>query len=330
MIKKNKWKLLVSSLVTVLPIAVGLILWDALPERMATHWGFDGTADGWSGKPFAVFFMPLLLLAVHWVCLLVTSLDPKNKGQTQKIVGLVFWICPMISLFASGMIYAAAMGTGVRVEATLPVILGVIFVVVGNYLPKCKQNYTIGIKVPWALENEENWNATHRFGGKVWVLGSLLLMLCVFLPVWVTYYAVTALMAVMVLLPVVYSYVYHRRHGTTATAMPVSQQRLRAWVLVILLLVAAVLLLIGNIKVQYGETSFTVSGTLYRSLTVDYDAIDSIEYRDQDTAGARTNGYGSMRLLTATNKWLLAHAEAPEAKNGAVVGLVGENPVVNY
>lgn len=211
MIKKNKWKLLVSSLVTVLPIAVGLILWDALPERVATHWGFDGTADGWSGKPFAVFFMPLLLLAVHWVCLLVTSLDPKNNGQTQKIVGLVFWICPMISLFASGMIYAAALGTGVKVEASLPVILGVIFVVVGNYLPKCKQNYTIGIKVPWALENEENWNATHRFGGKVWVAGGLLSMLCILLPQAVMNYALFMIIIPVAVIPCLYSYGYYRK-----------------------------------------------------------------------------------------------------------------------
>ena len=180
MIKKNKLKLLISSIVILLPVIAGLILWNRLPERMATHWGITGAADGFSSKPFAVFAMPLFVLAVHWICVIVTAADPKNKNQTQKAVSLVFWICPFVSLFSGAVIYAAAFGMNFSINILLPVITGLIFIVIGNYLPKCKQNYTVGIKVIWALENEENWNATHRFGGKVWVIGGVLLMLCVF------------------------------------------------------------------------------------------------------------------------------------------------------
>ena len=109
MIKKNKWKLLISSIVILLPVIVGLIMWDSLPERMATHWGFTGTADGFSSRPFAVFALPLILLAGHWVCVIVTAADPKNKNQTKKAVSLVFWIFPFVSLFSGAVIYAAAL-----------------------------------------------------------------------------------------------------------------------------------------------------------------------------------------------------------------------------
>ncbi|MCH5188446.1 MAG: SdpI family protein [Oscillospiraceae bacterium] len=212
MIKKNKWKLLISSIVTLLPVIVGLIMWDSLPERMATHWGFTGAADGFSSRPFAVFALPLILLAGHWVCVIVTAADPKNKNQTQKAVSLVFWICPFVSLFSGAVIYAAAFGMNFSINILLPVVTGLIFIVIGNYLPKCKQNYTMGIKVAWTLENEENWNATHRFGGRVWVIGGVLLMLCAFLPNTVMYYVFIVLISLLGIIPVIYSYVYYRRH----------------------------------------------------------------------------------------------------------------------
>ncbi len=68
MIKKNIWRLLISSVIILLPIVAGLLLWNSLPERIATHWGADGKADGWSGKTFTVFALPLIMLALHCVC----------------------------------------------------------------------------------------------------------------------------------------------------------------------------------------------------------------------------------------------------------------------
>ena len=212
MIKKNKWKLLISSIVILLPVIAGLILWERLPEKMATHWGFNSEADGWSDRPFAVLALPLIMLAVHWICVIVTAADPKNRDQTQKAVSLIFWICPFVSLFTGAIIYAAALGMDFGMNTVLPVFMGLIFVVIGNYLPKCKQNYTVGIKVPWALENEENWNATHRFGGKVWVIGGVLLMLCAFLPKAVMYYVFFVIVILLPIIPTIYSYMYYRRH----------------------------------------------------------------------------------------------------------------------
>ena len=92
MIKRNKLKLIFSSILIFLPSVVGLLLWNRLPESMTTHWGADGNADGFSGKAFAVFGMPLILLAIHWLCIFFTTKDPKNKDQNHKVFGLVLWI----------------------------------------------------------------------------------------------------------------------------------------------------------------------------------------------------------------------------------------------
>ena len=212
MMKQNKWKLLISSAVLLLPMLAGVILWNKLPAKVPTHWGFDGTVDGWGSKAFAVFGLPLILLATHWICVFVTSLDPKNKGQSQKVFGLILWICPLVSLFVGVSVYAGALGMAVNVGALAMWAMALMFIVIGNYLPKCKQNYTVGIKVPWTLESEENWNATHRFGGKVWVMGGALIALCAFLPRVILFPVFLVLLTVLVFLPILYSYLYYRKH----------------------------------------------------------------------------------------------------------------------
>ena len=211
MIKNNKWKLIISSLIILLPIVFGLVMWNQLPERIATHWGPDGTPDGWSSRAFAVFALPLFIFVMHWLCVLVTSKDPKNKDKNQKAQGLVLFICPMISLLGNGLVYTTALGMSLRVEMIMPVFFGLLFIVLGNYLPKCRQNYTIGIKISWTLNSEENWNATHRFAGKLWMIGGALIMLCAFLPTTYIFIAFFVITMIMVIIPAIYSYRFYKK-----------------------------------------------------------------------------------------------------------------------
>ena len=208
MIKKN-WKvLLVTSIVILLPVLAGLFLWNQLPEQIPSHWNAAGEVDGWSSKPFTVFGMPLILLAAQWLCTLGTGADPKKNNHPPKILHLVLWIIPVLSAVLHAVIYTTALGKEVRMEVVMPVFIGILFTIIGNYLPKCKQNYTIGIKIPWTLSSEENWNRTHRFAGRLWVICGIAIMLTgffggfwVFLPV----------VILMVLAPVIYSYLLYRK-----------------------------------------------------------------------------------------------------------------------
>lgn len=210
MIRNNKLKIILSSVVILLPILIGLILWNELPDKIATHWGFGGEANGWSSKPFAVFFIPAFMLAIHLVCLIASSFDKKNEGQSKKALSLIFWICPVISLFTNAVIYASAMGISFNMDSLMLTVLGLSFIIIGNYLPKCKQNRTMGIKLKWTLKDEENWNATHRFGGKVWVIGGILLMLCAFLPSAAEPYALLIILSALIIIPIAYSYAYFK------------------------------------------------------------------------------------------------------------------------
>lgn len=210
MIKKNLKLLILTSVIILLPILAGLILWDKLPDEIPVHFNAQGVADGWAGKGFGVFGMPLFLLALHWFCTAVTGLDPKSKNITKKNMGLVLWICPATSLFVNGIVYAYALNSKIDISTACMLFFGVLFIVVGNYMPKCKQNYSIGIKISWTLNSEKNWNYTHRLAGKVWVAGGLLIIATSFLNlVWLF----TAITIIMIVTPVAGSYLYHKKEN---------------------------------------------------------------------------------------------------------------------
>jgi len=213
MFTNRKKQLIISSILILLPILAGLILWNRLPDTIATHWGPDGAADGWSSKTFAVMGLPLFLLAVHWFGLWLTSSDKHNANQTAKAIQLMLWICPVISILGSSALYCSALGIHLNMVTLPAALMGILFIVIGNYLPKCKHNYTIGIKLPWTLASEENWNATHRFAGKVWVIGGVGFFLLMLIPEEKTFVFTLIIMAILVLIPTVYSYLYSRKEA---------------------------------------------------------------------------------------------------------------------
>ena len=212
MIKKNKFKVLISSVLILLPVLFGVAVWNELPEKIVTHWGADGNPDGFSSKAFAVFGLPLIILAIHWLCLIFSRFDPKNTNQHPKVMAIVFWICPAVSILCAAFIYSYSFKIELNVGGICIAFMGILFIILGNYMPKCKQNYTMGIKIPWTLNDEANWNATHRFAGKLWVVGGILLLPAAFLPETVLPW-ILIVIAPLVLAPIIYSGVYHKKHN---------------------------------------------------------------------------------------------------------------------
>jgi uncharacterized membrane protein len=307
MIKKYRTHIILSSIVILLPVLAGLILWNRLPDAMTTHWGADGNADGWSGKGFAVFGLPLILLAFHWLMLLLDSRLTKNYEENRKAYRIVFWIIPLISLFANGFSYAFALGWEFRPEVLVSLSVGLMFIIIGNYLPKIRQNPTLGIKISWTLTSEENWNRTHRMAGKLWVGGGIFLLFTVFLPMKIASWVWPAVLLLLAGIPVGYSYYLHRTLTRTNDAMieemtePVrtfyrNGSRISLVLVPVILIGCAVLMFTGNVDLQFGETSFTIEATYWDDLTVDYAGIDSVEYREDGVDGERVGGYGSPRV----------------------------------
>lgn len=209
-LKTYKKTMILTSIIILLPILAGVLLWNQLPDSVATHFDMDGVPNGWSSKGFTVFGVPLFLLACHFLCTFATSMDPKRQNMSEKLFTLVLWICPVISIMMPIVIYGYALGFETSNGYYGCAFLGVLFIIIGNYLPKCKQNYTMGIKIPWTLNDEENWNHTHRMAGFLWVAGGFAIVANAFLRMEWLFLIVFVL---MVAAPVVYSYLYYKKHG---------------------------------------------------------------------------------------------------------------------
>lgn len=209
MLKKNLFKIILSSAVTLIPMVVGLVLWDKLPEQMATHFAYNGEVTGYSSKFFTVVGLSMILLVSNLICIIATTADPKRKNISDLVLNVIFAIVPLCALFSGLLIYKDALGLSINIESLWPIFLGVVFIGIGLILPKCKQNYTVGIKVPWALHSEENWDKTHAFAGKLWTIGGVIITVAGFLKL---QYIVIIGIIVLALVPMVYSYVYYRKH----------------------------------------------------------------------------------------------------------------------
>ena len=307
MFKKYKKQLIISSILILLPIVFGLLMWDQLPDTMTTHWGVDGQADGWSSKGFAIFFLPLFLLGMHLLCVWITDLTNRGNDQHFKVMNIIFWIMPVISFMSNGMVYAIAMGKVWEMNALMPILMGLIFTIVGNFLPKCRQNTTIGIKVVWALNNEENWNATHRFSGKLWVAAGLVSMMTVLLPMKIGYPIMFVALIGAGAGSTLYSYLYYKKQIKAGTAVPTKDipvdPKLKTinriiWALVIAIMIGtAFLMFSGSIDYDFREDALVMDASFYSPITVRYENIEDIELREGDVDGTRVGGLGSFRLL---------------------------------
>ena len=295
--KQQKWKYVLSSIMIVVPVLIFWILVNTRTEEMKVTGGLT------TGNMMVIVgIQTVLLLAVHLLCLYVTMKDRGNQNQSKKAIGMVFWIVPIISFFATGICMKAVFDLPYDLTFFVFVLLGLLFMLIGNYLPKCRRNFTLGIKVKWALCNDENWNMTHRFGGKVWVLAGLALLILAFLPEQVFFVTFLPVLLVMIFAPILYSYLYYRKQKAAGTYTedadnPYKTTGKYVRVIVIVIVVAVALLLTtGSFKIQYNDSDFTVEAACWSDLTVRYDEIEDIEYLEQYRKGDREMGFGSFKL----------------------------------
>lgn len=273
--KENRWMIILTSIITLLPVLAGNTI-------------------------------PVFIFIVHMICVFATIWDKNNKGQSRKVMRMIFWICPFLSLYVTGLNYAVKSGLEFGVDILTFLMIGVLFVAIGNYLPKCKQNYTIGIKVPWVYTSEENWNRTHRLGGKLWVIGGLLLLLSIFIPgEGVKEVVIVTVILAMVVIPVVYSYLFYRKEREEGKAVSPSvllgrNGKVSAVFVVGIFIFVGIMMFTGNIEFQCGKDALVIEADYWEDMTVSYDRIESVEYREEGVSGSRTAGFGSARLLMGT------------------------------
>lgn len=310
MIKNHKWKAVISSIVILLPVIFGIVMWKQLPATMVSHWGADGVADGTASKWFMVLVTPLIFLAIHWFMLWVMTAVDKNNTQNNKITGICYGILPVLSLVVHVFIYSIALGKEWKLIALIPVVIGAAFMLIGNYLPKTTRNRTMGIKLHWTMGNDENWNKTHRLGGMLWFWGGLVILASAILPVKIMVGVMVVFIAISIIVPTVYSYSIYKKHKAEGVEYePVfnkKSDKVAIWITAIfvplILIGTTVLLFTGNIEVAFTDTDFKIVASYAEDITVSYGEVDSVEYRESFDIGIREFGFGSPRLSTGTFK----------------------------
>lgn len=190
------------------------INYDTLPERVPTHFGLDGTANGWSDKS-TLWVMPAGLCALLYIVMfLIPVLDPKKRialmGKKYNQLRAIFAI--FFSLLSIYLIYISKEGS-LENPNVFFAILGLLFLMFGNYLQALRENYFFGIRTPWTLESEVVWRKTHRLGARLWVSGGLLTIIlsAVIRDSLVLGISFLVIVGIMSIIPVAYSYIEYRK-----------------------------------------------------------------------------------------------------------------------
>lgn len=205
--KKIDKTLIVTSALCLLPVVLGLTLYSKLPAQIPVHFESSGVPDRFFSKPLAVFGLPAVLAAINIYVHFRLNRDPKAENASGALKQAYKWVVPIAALVLMPVSLFMAMGAAIPIAMIGQGLTGLVIAIAGNYLPKCRRNYTIGIRLPWTLDSEENWTRTHRFAGFVWAAGGLLIVINAFAGVpWAT----LAILALLFVLPPVYAYLSYR------------------------------------------------------------------------------------------------------------------------
>lgn len=201
----------ISFLFIVAAVVAAAYLYPSLPEQIPTHWNFQGEVDDYTPKPWGVIVLPLAAILVFVIMRVIPLISPKGF-RTDKFIDVINVFTVTLVGFMSCvavLVLLEANGADFRFNEMIYAGIGLLLVVLGNYMGKLRKNFFIGIRTPWTLASDEVWSRTHRLGGKVFILVGLFLMLnsiIRFQQHWVI-----AAIVIVALVPVVYSYVIYRR-----------------------------------------------------------------------------------------------------------------------
>lgn len=199
------------------PFIYSALIYPQLPSRIPTHFNIEGKADAWGG-PESIFIGPGIMGAVSiFIYVLMTNLksfDPKKYDDKNDTLYGNFALITVafLSVLSSIIIYSSTHADQINVGKLILPLLGLSFAGLGWYMPKFKQNYFVGFKLPWTLENETNWNETHKVAGNIWIYGGLFQAVTTFiLPMKFGFICFMTATAVMVIIPSIFSYRLFKR-----------------------------------------------------------------------------------------------------------------------
>lgn len=198
------------------------IVYASLPERIATHWDVNGVVDGWSSRVVGSLLAPVVALLIWLLLPALRRIDPRRRNYDRfdptfrLVINLFVLFMGVIHVLTLGF----ALGLRIDMARAIPVLAGLLLAGLGNYLPRLRSNWWMGIRTPWTLESELVWRSTHRVAGFTFVVAGVLVLTTTFLPSAAALPVIIGAVAAAVIIPLVYSFVAYRRErgGTSDVA----------------------------------------------------------------------------------------------------------------
>ncbi|MBX9807958.1 MAG: SdpI family protein [Flavobacteriaceae bacterium] len=196
-----------------LPFIYLAYLWNSLPDKVPIHWDYRGEINGWGTKYSLIGLVFLLPVLTYVLMLVIPKIDPKKRIELMggKYYQIKFVLIGFMSILALFIIHSSISQT-LSSPSVIVVLIGLLFMALGNYFKVIKQNYFLGIKTPWTLESEEVWKFTHILAGKLWIVGGLLIVIfSLVIPENINFYFFIGITAIISIVPIVYSYLIFKK-----------------------------------------------------------------------------------------------------------------------
>lgn len=186
-----------------------------MPDTIPTHWDSQWNVDSY-GSRYTLLILALLPLVMHYGMLLMLKIDPRHKNleKRQATYNIFRYGLTCFFMILTVLFYYLSYNPQSDIEYLFLLLIGVVFIGMGNYMPRVPQNYSLGIKTPWTLSNEYVWKKTHRIGGYSWIVIGIMIVVLGLIHYSYAYYVMIALLIGDVVLMMVYSYIIYKRIDT--------------------------------------------------------------------------------------------------------------------
>jgi len=199
--------------IVLLPFIYLAYIWNQLPAKVPMHWNIKGEIDRYGDKIELIIIPILLPLLIYIIFLVVPKIDPKNKlnkmGNKLQVIKLI--LTTFMSILALFIIYSAKNQSFTNPNYIV-LLIGILYIILGNYFKTIKANYFIGIRTPWTLENEKVWKETHKLGGIMWFIGGIIVVLSSLIldkqPNFTIFLIITGIITIT---PIIYSYIIFKK-----------------------------------------------------------------------------------------------------------------------
>lgn len=201
----------------VIAFLINIAVYSKLPDQIPTHWNVAGEIDGYSSKAFGAFMAPVIMLLVWLGMKFLPNIDPKKKNYEKFDSSYSIIICLLTSFFfvLHLLTITVSLGYDISINKVIPLIIGILFIILGNYMPKSKSNFFYGIKTPWTLTSDVSWRKTHRLGGKLFVLAGIIVVISsIFLTGTIQVIIFLISTSIAALIPIVASYFYAKNDNS--------------------------------------------------------------------------------------------------------------------